>query len=86
LRIGYNLASEATINLTVYNIYGDVVWEYAANPSNGQGTAGPHFDDTAVRWDGRNSSGDKVLSGVYYIIVNNTSTGQTAKLKVAVIW
>jgi hypothetical protein len=27
-----------------------------------------------------------VLSGVYYIIVNNNSTGETTKLKVAVIW
>ena len=86
LRIGYNLLSNATINVTVYNINGDVVWEFQANPGNGSGSAGQHFDDTAVIWDGRNSSGDRVLSGVYYIIMDNTTSGQTAKLKVAVVW
>jgi len=86
LLIGYDLETESVIDFTIYNINGDVVWEYEANASNGRGTAGQHFDDTAVIWDGRNSSGDRVLSGVYYIIANNITAGQTVKMKVAVIW
>ena len=86
LLIGYNLETEATIDFTIYNVYGDIVWEYQANAANGQGTAGQHFDNTAAIWDGTNSSGDKVLSGIYYIIANNITAGQTVKMKVAVIW
>ncbi|MCP4581241.1 MAG: hypothetical protein GY839_06455, partial [candidate division Zixibacteria bacterium] len=86
LMIGYNLDNDATIDFTIYNVTGDKVWEYRADAVNGRGNAGQHFDDTAVIWNGRNSSGDRVLSGVYYIIVNNTTSGQNVKLKVAVIW
>ena len=86
LLIGYNLAGDATLDITIYNIYGDVVQEFTATPTNGQGTAGQHYDNTAVSWDGRNSSGDRVLSGVYYVLVNNQTTGENAKLKIAVVW
>lgn len=86
LLIGYNLENDAVLDITVYNIYGDVVWEYQATPATGQGTAGQHYDATAISWDGRNSSGDRVLSGVYYIFVNNATSGENAKLKIAVVW
>ncbi len=87
LSIGYILENDATLDITIYNVTGDVVWEYTANSTNGYGTAGPHYDDdVAIPWDGRNSRGDKVLSGVYYIFVTNNATGQTTNLKVAVVW
>ena len=86
LLIGYNLTNDATLDISIYNVYGDVVKEFVATPDNGQGTAGQHYDNTAVTWDGRNSSGDRVLSGVYYVLVNNRTTGENAKLKIAVVW
>lgn len=86
LEIGYNLSDEAIIDFIIYSINGEKVWEYRATPTTDEGTAGGHYGENAVKWNGLNSSAVKVLSGVYYIIVNNNSTGETTKLKVAVIW
>ncbi|OQX92425.1 MAG: hypothetical protein B6D58_03120, partial [candidate division Zixibacteria bacterium 4484_95] len=86
LEIGYNLVDEAVVDFIIYNLYGEKVWEYRATPSTGEGVAGAHYGENAVKWNGLNSSAVKVLSGVYYIVVTNNSTGETAKCKVAVIW
>lgn len=86
LEIGYNLSGEATVDFSIYSINGERVWEDRATAANTKGIAGTHYGENAVKWNGLNSSAVKVLSGVYYIIVTNNATGETAKLKIAVIW
>jgi len=86
LEIGYNLTSDAVVDVAIYSIDGEKVWEYQATPSDGGGLAGPHYDNNAVQWDGRNMSDNRVLSGVYYIFVTNNTSGQAAKIKAAVVW
>lgn len=86
LQIGYNLESDATLDIGIYAVGGEKIWEYQATPGSGQGTAGDHYDDMAVFWDGRGLADERVLSGVYYVLITNQNTGETAKLKVAVVW
>ena len=86
LEIGFNLENDATIELAIYNLYGDAVWKFAANPANGYGTSGEHYNQAAVTWDGRDSGGGRVLSGVYYILLRNITSGQSTKMKVVVLW
>ena len=86
LQIGFNLESDATLDIGIYEVGGEKVWGYQATADNGRGTAGDHYDETAVFWDGRGLADERVLSGIYYIIIANQNTGQTAKLKVAVVW
>jgi hypothetical protein len=86
LEIGYNLDQDATIDFAIYNVHGEKVWEFQATPANGFGVSGQHYNASAVSWNGTNDAGDKILSGVYYILVSNNDNGQTAKIKVAVIW
>ena len=84
LEIGYYDTTDAVIDIAIYNINGEKVWGAQAQPSSGAN--GQYLGDYATTWDGRDSAGNRVLSGVYYILAANNSNGQTAKIKVAVIW
>lgn len=55
--IEYSLKEAGTVNLTVYNINGQVVKTLVSEYRE----AGHH----KTKWDGRNSAGDKVPSGIY---------------------
>jgi hypothetical protein len=56
--IQYQLASNSFVQLNVYNLLGQKV----KTLFNGDETAGMH----SVKWNGRNSSGAAVVSGVYF--------------------
>ena len=82
LRIGFNLSANATLDFLIYDTEGTKVWE-----SRKELTAGSYYsDENAVVWNGRSLSGNRVLSGPYYLFVNNLTSGQTAKIKIAVVW
>ncbi len=82
LRIGFNLSEDADLEFLIYDTEGTKVWESKRNF-----TAGSYYsDENAMEWNGRSSSGERVLSGPYYLFINNLTSGQSAKIKIAVVW
>jgi|GEM_PF-1836758 hypothetical protein len=81
LEIGYNLAGAANLEFSIYNIEGVRIWhkQIAAE-------AGGHYGAEAMTWDGRTDSGERALSGVYYLFISNLDSGQKTKIKLALIW
>jgi hypothetical protein len=81
LEIGYNLAGAANLEFSIYNIEGARIWrkQIAAN-------AGDHYGEDAMMWDGRTDSGERALSGVYYLFVKDIDSGQETRIKIALIW
>jgi hypothetical protein len=72
--IDFTLPSELEVSLKIHNIQGQVV----ANLVQGRKGAGIH----TVRWDGRNDSGEKVSSGVYFY---RFTAGETTFVKKMVL-
>jgi alpha-mannosidase len=66
--IRYRLHAEATVKLTVYNILGQRI----ASLVDGEVGRGEH----EVVWDGRNSNGSPVPSGIYFYEFNAAPYGQ----------
>ena len=56
-KISYSLSSVSDVSLSIYNIRGELVNEL----TSGLHQVGTH----SVQWDGRNSLGEKVSTGVY---------------------
>jgi len=48
--------------------------------------AGGHYGADAMMWDGRTDSGERALSGVYYLFVKDIDSGQETRIKIALIW
>ncbi|MBI5804631.1 T9SS type A sorting domain-containing protein [candidate division TA06 bacterium] len=70
--INYRVSKPGLVNLKVYNIAGQLVKTLAS----GQAAAGPH----AVKWDGRDNSGNKVSSGIYIYRLQAENKEMTQKL------
>jgi len=61
--IPYELAKDAPVSIQIYNIRGQLVRQM----NLGEQVAGSYVSkNEAVRWDGRNESGQQVASGVYW--------------------
>ena len=61
--IPYQLSKSAQVTLTVYNVKGEVVRQFAL----GHQSAGSYRSKSrSIHWDGRNQSGEKVATGVYF--------------------
>ena len=73
--VGYSLARAATVQLSVHDVSG----RYVATLASGQQEAGEH----QVRWDGRNSTGEAVSSGVYFVRL--VSGGDVRVQKIALL-
>ena len=59
----YQLATDATVKIRIYNQQGQLVRDIAM----GYQAAGVYTSkDRAAYWDGRNDAGEKVASGVYF--------------------
>ena len=56
---------------------------YARDYQSGDegGTSG----ENVIEWDGCNDNGHVVLNGVYIALIKNTDTGETARIKIAVV-
>jgi hypothetical protein len=66
--VRYRLHTDATVKLTVYNILGQRITRLV----DGEVGRGEH----EVGWDGRNSNGSPVPSGIYFYEFNAASDGQ----------
>ena len=70
--VPYALRAQADIQVTIYDILGRVVKRIAV-PAQSVGTH-------SVRWDGRNTFGQRVASGVYFYTLQAGSDVQTRKM------
>ena len=70
--IGYETSINSTINIRLFDIYGRTVF----NKSNIETQAGNHL----FSWDGQNSFGLDLPSGVYYFSMSSTYIFKTIKL------
>lgn len=70
--IRFNLETHSDIHLAVYNLQGQLVNEIAS----GMYTAGSH----SVEWDGRDSAGENVSSGVYIYHLTTGNLTLTKKM------
>jgi hypothetical protein len=73
----YSLPQPADIELRIYNLLGELVYERSFKANDPAGRA------KSLSWNGYNGNGDPVLNGVYIAILK-TSAG-TATTKVAVV-
>ncbi|MBN1165072.1 MAG: hypothetical protein JXB45_10875, partial [Candidatus Krumholzibacteriota bacterium] len=80
-RITFYMPDEGTVTLQVFTILGRLVKTLAMNERRSQG---PHQD---IIWDGRNGRGEKVINGVYYLVLKAEINGreQTIKRKAALV-
>ena len=75
--IPYELATDTTVKLTIYDAHGVVV----RTLSIGHQTAGYYTTrDRAAYWDGRNSSGELVASGLYFYQLETDETSSMRKM------
>ena len=68
---------DTTVTLTA----GEEVYEQDFAAGSTGGMAG----ENVVTWNGRNDSGNLVMNGVYVVILTNVDTGESARLKLAVL-
>lgn len=61
--IPYHLSKSANVTLAIYNVKGEMVRQLAL----GHKAAGSYLSrNRAIHWDGKNQSGEKVATGVYF--------------------
>jgi len=80
-RFIYNLAEDSEVELKIFTLLGELVWQRKFSATTPQGRRGSHVDD--IVWNGFNDRGRKVLNGVYLAVIK-THAG-TARTKVVVI-
>jgi flagellar hook assembly protein FlgD len=74
------LADDADVAIRIYDAAGQLI----RTLDLGHKQAGFYTDkDKAVHWDGRNSAGEKVASGVYFYTLYARSFRSTKKMTVA---
>ncbi len=71
--IHYRLPQATPVDLSIFNVQGEKIVTLVASKSQ---SAGSHL----VSWDGRNSAGLVVASGVYFVRLATDHTGATMKL------
>jgi len=84
-RIGYNLETDSDIEIRIFTLLGELVWTKIISSADPLGMAGLHTDDSAVLWNGKNDSGNEVKSGVYICLIQNKTSGEEEKFKIAVV-
>jgi hypothetical protein len=77
-RIAYFLQSAGSVNVSIFAVTGDLVYEENIPASDARAQAGPQ----ETTWDGRNGQGEVVRNGAYVCVVN--AGGKTAKFRIAV--
>jgi len=79
--IGYLLDEDARVTMTLYTLLGEKVYETTFN----EGSEGGRQGQNLVFWDGKNDEGHMVLNGVYVLVIHQSGTDKTYKLKLAVM-
>ncbi len=78
--IPYQLSEPAQVTLTIYSMQGVVVRQLEL----GQKPAGAYLSRSrAIHWDGRNSIGEKVASGLYFYTLTASDFSATRKMLIA---
>ncbi|MBM3241036.1 T9SS type A sorting domain-containing protein [Candidatus Poribacteria bacterium] len=73
----YKLAKDATVTISIYNAHGQIIRTIAL----GEKSAGVYLGkDKAAYWDGRDSSGEKVSSGLYFYTMRAGEFRTTRKM------
>ena len=70
--IPYNLNKRSDVQITIYDILGRVVRDFAI----GIQSAGSHH----ILWDGRNSFGNRVANGIYFCRIQTEHASQVGKM------
>ena len=77
--IPYDLVEDANVHFTIYNSEGEII----RNLKVGFQTAGAYRTRSrATHWDGRNSSGEHVSSGVYFYTIHAGKMKSTRQMVV----
>jgi len=78
----YKLKKDTAVNVYLFSITGDLIWEDSFNAGHNGGKEG----DNSVTWDGVSSFGEMLSNGVYLLHVVERSSGKTlAKGKIAIL-
>jgi len=80
VNIAYNLSTNSTVKITIYDIFGRVVRRMECKP----GENGGRFGENYVSWDGKNEQGEKVSTGMYICIIEGTD-GNSSERKITKI-
>jgi hypothetical protein len=79
----YYLEEDTDVEFYIYTLTGQLVWTRSFSQHDPQGAAGIHSTGPhAVTWNGTNDNGNRVLNGVY-IVIMKSGTGQIEKGKIA---
>ncbi|UCE25648.1 MAG: hypothetical protein JSU74_06265 [Candidatus Zixiibacteriota bacterium] len=81
VRLSYELDGNAAVEFRIFSVTGEEV--YARDYSSGE--VGGSSGENVIEWDGCNDNGHVVLNGVYIALVKNTETGESARIKIAVV-
>ncbi len=79
--IAYVLTRDTKIEMKIYTATGNEVFEKTYPAGSNGGMAGDNY----IEWDGCNDDGQKVLNGVYIVVINPSGSDDTYKLKIAVM-
>ena len=76
----YTLESDSDIQLRIYTLFGELVWEkrFSATDPEGRATGGPK----SIRWNGVNGAGMRVLNGIYLAVLTTNKGTFTTKVAV----
>ncbi len=78
----YFLRQDTDVQIKIYSLLGELVWQRSFKSSDSQGGNGLHDGD--VEWNATNGGGEPVLNGVYIAHIT-TGDGQQATRKIAVV-
>ncbi|MYF55447.1 T9SS type A sorting domain-containing protein, partial [Candidatus Poribacteria bacterium] len=77
--IPYDLARDAKVDIKIYNLKGKTIRELKIGFQN----AGSYRSkELAAYWDGRNSDGELVASGVYFYVLSTDHIKVTRKMTI----
>jgi len=77
-RIAYVLTRPSRVDVRIFSITGERVWEESVPETDPRASAGAH----EIRWDGRNLEGTVVRNGLYVCVIS--AQGQSARIRIAV--
>jgi len=73
--IRYVLSADATVNFTIYDLFGNPVWHREFAPGTPGGQKGPV--PNSIIWNGKNEKGREVGSGTYVLRVVASTSAET---------
>ncbi len=77
----YELTEPSRIEFRIFTLTGEEVYSRDFLEGSDYGRVGEHF----VEWDGCNDKGVPVLNGVYVALLKVNKTGETARVKIALV-